>query len=208
MTIDSTDCKTDLCNLGVNFYCDKSPYNTVAHRHPYTPVYAMLFSRFRYLPVRFAEIGVAGGASIFMWRHYFLHVETRIYGFDRDENFLKNLMDKQLPFVSTETMDVFHDESIRHGLEKIGGNLDILLDDSIHGAPEQIKIVRNAIPYIKSGGMIVIEDIHRNIPNEVFEKGLEDVLDQFSFVSFILTEHKDRWSPGWDNDKLLVLIKK
>ncbi len=208
MVIDSTECHSDLCELGKKFHCDKSPYNVVAHRHPYTAVYAMLFSKYRYLPVRFAEIGVAHGASMFMWRYFFLHVDTRIYGFDRDENFLKNLMDKNLPYVMTEIMDVFHDDSIRKGLEKIGGELDILLDDSIHGAPEQIKIIRNAIPYIKPGGMIIIEDIHRNIPNEVFENGLADVLDQFSFVSFILTEHKDRWSPGWDNDKLLVLIKK
>lgn len=168
----------------------------------------MLLSRYRYLPVRFAEIGVAYASSMYMWRSFFLHVNTSIYGFDRDENFLQNLRNKNLPFVVAELMDVTQDESIREGLEKIGGNLDVLLDDSIHGAPEQIKIIRNAIPYINPGGMIIIEDIHRNIPNEVFEKGLEDVLDKFSFVSFILTEHKDRWSPGWDNDKLLVLIKK
>ena len=208
MTIDSSDCCSDLCELGKKFFCDKSPYNTVAHRHPYTPVYAMLLSRYRYLPVRFAEIGVAYASSMYMWRSFFLHVNTSIYGFDRDENFLQNLRNKNLPFVVAELMDVTQDESIREGLEKIGGNLDVLLDDSIHGAPEQIKIIRNAIPYINPGGMIIIEDIHRNIPNEVFEKGLEDVLDKFSFVSFILTEHKDRWSPGWDNDKLLVLIKK
>jgi hypothetical protein len=26
--------------------------------------------------------------------------------------------------------------------------------------------------------------------------------------TFIVTEHENRYSPGWNNDKLLVLIKK
>ena len=32
--------------------------------------------------------------------------------------------------------------------------------------------------------------------------------DQFSFISFILTEHINKFSGEWNNDKLLVLVKK
>ena len=56
--------------------------------------------------------------------------------------------------------------------------------------------------------MIIIEDVNRNEPEVTYFNYLKDILHMFSFVSFILTEHTNRYSPGWNNDKLLVLIKK
>jgi hypothetical protein len=44
LVIDSTDAKTDLCELGKVCGTDKSPYNTVRHRHPYTAVYSMILA--------------------------------------------------------------------------------------------------------------------------------------------------------------------
>jgi hypothetical protein len=105
-------------------------------------------------------------------------------------------------------MDVFHEESIRQGLSKIGGDLDILLDDSTHGLPEQVKIIKVGLEFLKPGGMILIEDIFHRIPNEDYEKALEGIEDQCSVITFIVTEHKDKYSPGWDNDKLLLIVKK
>jgi hypothetical protein len=93
-------------------------------------------------------------------------------------------------------------------LAATGGDLDIVLDDSSHTLSDQIKIIHAAIPFVKSGGMIVIEDVFRNASEQTYETELADVLDQFSLSMFIITEHVNRYSPGWDNDKLLVLIKK
>jgi hypothetical protein len=208
MTIDSTHTQSILCNLGKACSADKSPYNEHGHRHPYTAVYHMLFGRFRYQPCRFAEIGIAGGNSIVMWRYYFQNIHTRIYGFDRDLNFIAHLDQIQLPDVTACEMDVFHEESIRQGLSKIGGDLDILLDDSTHGLPEQVKIIKVGLEFLKPGGMILIEDIFHRIPNEDYEKALEGIEDQCSVITFIVTEHKDKYSPGWDNDKLLLIVKK
>jgi hypothetical protein len=56
--------------------------------------------------------------------------------------------------------------------------------------------------------MIIIEDVSRDEPEERYIKILEDIKNEFSFVSFIQTEHENRYSPGWNNDKLLVLVKK
>jgi hypothetical protein len=56
--------------------------------------------------------------------------------------------------------------------------------------------------------MIIIEDISRDEPEETYNNILKDIVHEFSFVSFIITEHINRYSPGWNNDKLLVLIKK
>ena len=56
--------------------------------------------------------------------------------------------------------------------------------------------------------MILIEDIFRNTSEEEYEKRLENVLDQFSFCTFLTVEHDQRFSGTWNNDKILVLIKK
>jgi len=31
--------------------------------------------------------------------------------------------------------------------------------------------------------------------------------DLISFSTFIICDHKDRYSPGWDNDKILVIVR-
>lgn len=208
ITIDSSDSITSLCELGATFGTDKSPYNPRGHRHPYTSVYTMLLGRFRYQPCRFVEIGIAGGASVLMWKAYFEHTNTKIFVFDRDEGFIENANNFHLPDVYALPMDVTQESSIQQGLQKIGGDLDVLLDDSTHGILEQIKIIKAGLPFVKPGGMIIIEDIFRRVSNEDYEKALEDVADQFSVIMFIVTEHKHKHSPDWDNDKLLVLIKK
>lgn len=208
LTIDSSETHSFLCNLGAACNTDKSPYNEHGHRHPYTAVYNMLLGRFRFQPCRFVEIGIAGGNSILMWRIFFQNAATRIFAFDRDVDFIKNLDQFQLPEVYAGEMDVFHEESIRRGLAHIGGDLDVILDDSTHGLPEQVKIIKVGLEFLKPGGMILIEDIFHRIPNEDYEKALEDIEDQCSVLTFINAEHTNKHSPGWDNDKLLLVVKK
>jgi len=208
VVFDSTNTKSDLCEMGATCCSDKSPYNKVTHRHPYTALYALLFSRFREQPVRFAEIGIAGGASMIMWRHYFRNAATKIFAFDRDTNFIANLERYNLFETHGIEMDVKSESSIHQALMKTGGELDVLLDDSTHDLEDQVKIVRAALQFIKPGGMIVIEDIFRRIPDEDYENAMGDLLDHFAFCCFYVTDHIARWSPDWDNDKVLVLIKK
>lgn len=207
LVIDSSQFMSELCLLGKLCHTDKSPYNEMGHRHPYTPVYNMLMAQYKSKPVRFAEIGVAGGASVLMWTHYFKN--GTFYFFDRDIQFLDNAE----KMVGTENktfllMDVIQPTSVRSSLQKTGGELDILLDDSSHNPDDQYNIIREGLPFVKSGGMILIEDVERDKPHEVYEKILSGIEDQFSFISFVLTEHVNKYSPGWNNDKLLVLIKK
>jgi len=207
IVIDSTNGETDLCRIGKMCGTDKTPLNISGHRHPYTAVYSLLFGRYRNRSCRFAEIGVASGASVLMWNLYFTNAD--FFFFDRDENFLTHA----LSYVSKENnrffeMDVKKASSIHSALESTGGSLDILLDDSSHTREDQILIIKTSLQFVKSGGMIVIEDIYRSELEEYYYNELKDVLHEFSEVFFIITDHKDRYSPGWDNDKLLVLIKK
>ena len=207
MTIDSSKCATDLCFYGQHFNADKSPFNKAGHRHPYTPVYAMLMSQYKATPVRFVEIGVAGGASVNMWNKYF--EQGKFYFFDRDQNFLDHSAQRVDPSNNTfALMDVRSSDSIRCALSATGGSLDILLDDSSHNPDDQTLIIHEALPFLRSGGMIIIEDVNRDEPEETYFKYLQDIFHEFSFVSFIVTEHEQRFSPGWNNDKMLVMIKR
>ena len=208
IVIDSSDAKTDLCFLGGAIGTDKSPYNTVKHRHPYTAVYNMLFSPFKNKPVQFAEIGVASGNSAILWDLYFKHTDTRIHMFDSDHNFLdhgKTLVGGRCSFTK---MDVSVDGDVDRALKgSYEGKYDVILDDSSHEHGHQIRIIKEAFPLLRQGGLLIVEDIFRSTAEDEYTRELGSVLPLCSAAYFVVCEHKDRWSPGWDNDKLLVLVK-
>jgi predicted O-methyltransferase YrrM len=207
VVINSTDAFTELCRQGRSFNTDKSPYNVVSHRHPYTAVYSMLFSSMKNKAIRFAEIGVAGGASARLWDAYFTHTDTRIEMFDRDADFLKNADEITTDRVRCSLMDVQKEGDIARALQEQGGDYDVIIDDSTHGLEDQIRIVKEAFPLLKSGGILVVEDIFRATEEAEYERELKDILGQCTTSYFVMCEHMARWSPGWDNDKLLVLVK-
>jgi hypothetical protein len=60
---------------------------------------------------------------------------------------------------------------------------------------------------LKQGGLLIVEDIFRERPIEPYEKVFEQVKDLVSFHTFIVCDHKNRYSPGWNNDKLLVFVR-
>jgi predicted O-methyltransferase YrrM len=207
IVIDSSDANTELCRIGRATGTDKSPYNTVAHRHPYTAVYSMLFAPLKNKPIRFAEIGVAGGASALLWEIYFRHSNAEICMFDRDEELLRRAQEHVGRRFTFALMDVSVDGDVFRAL----GNdpYDVIIDDSSHDFEHQIRIIKEAWPLLKSGGMLIIEDIFRNEPEERYATALVEtkILESATSVYFVMCEHKNRWSPGWDNDKLLVLVK-
>lgn len=213
--IESTNAITELCELGQEANTDKSPFNSRGHRHPYTPVYSMLFAQYKKRPIQFAEIGIAMGASAEMWERYFDHSGTAFHFFDRDEQLLDHLKGRvQSGRVRTGLMDVAVDGDVARGLrESIGagrdavGLYDVIIDDSSHDLEHQIRIVKEALPLVKSGGLLIVEDVFRATPEEEYTKALAAELAQCSFAYFVVCEHVWKFSPGWDNDKLLVLVK-
>ena len=207
IVIDSSDIMSELCLIGKNVGADKSPYNTVAHRHPYTAVYSMLLSPLKNKPITFAEIGVAGGRSSLLWKAYFTNPSAKVLMFDRDEMFLENARkwaDKRFTF---SLMDVSKDGDVSRALSSVAEQYDVIIDDSSHEHGHQIRIIKEAWPLLRSGGTIIIEDIFRSIADEEYACELEGILSGCSASYFVMCEHKDKWSPGWDNDKLLVLVK-
>ena len=84
---------------------------------------------------------------------------------------------------------------------------DVILDDSSHDYVDQIRIVKEAWPFVKSGGYMIVEDVYRRIAEGDFERDLDDILKECANAYFVVCNHEERYSPGWNNDKILVLVK-
>jgi len=208
VVMDMTGSYTELCEIGKQIGIDKSPYTTLegVHRHPYTGIYSMLFAHLKNKHIKFAEIGIAGGGSVILWNQYFKKGVLRF--FDRDANFLDNARSFGFPCSTFALMDVAKDGDITRALGESGIDLyDVILDDSSHEYSHQIRIIKEAMPFIKSGGYIIVEDVFRNTPEADYERDLQDILPECSEAYFVVCNHEERYSPGWNNDKLLVLVK-
>jgi hypothetical protein len=210
--IDSSKSKTDLCELGTKYPTDKSPYNTLnkvtkhgsGHRHPYTAVYDFLFSTMRYRNIKLAEIGVLDNMSMLCWREYFPNAD--LFGFDFSLRFIEEGRNLKLEKTLYDFMDVKKPESIDESLNKYG-KYDIIIEDSTHEFNDQIRVCNVAHKYLNPGGVLVIEDIFRNIDEDNYKNYLSDIMKYYSTVTFIVTEHDLKYSPNWDNDKLLILVR-
>lgn len=187
---------------------DKSPYSMGGHRHPYTAPYSLLFEPLRHKPIKFAEIGVYMGASLRAWRLFFSN--ARLFGFDNDINFLSYISNLNLPQTQLALLDGSNTESINRSLSeatKDGELFDVILDDASHDSNDQVLVIRESLKYIKQGGFLIIEDIFRERSEEPYEKVFQEVKHLVSFHTFIVCDHEKRYSPGWNNDKLLVLVR-
>jgi hypothetical protein len=212
ITIDSTNSITDLCKLGAKYPTDKSPYatenyntpNGSGHRHPYTSVYNFLFSSLRYQKIKLAEIGILDNMSMVCWREYFPNAE--LFGFEYNQKYLKLGIDAGLHNTTYDFINVHLEKSIEECLST-HGKFDIIMDDSTHVFEDQIRFCNIAYKYLNEGGMLIIEDIFRNESEEKYKKGLSEISKYFSTMTFVLTEHKLLYSPGWNNDKLLILFR-
>lgn len=204
LIIDSSYSKTELCKLGEKYNTDKSPYNKDAslHKHPYTAIYDLLFFSIRNNEITLGEIGILNNASIKCWRKYFPN--AKIWGFEYDEHLINKAKRDELN-VQYEYIDVTNKESINIALSDT--KFDILIDDSTHQFEHQINIIESSIPFLSSEGILIIEDIFINEKEDKYAKAMEPIMKYFSSVMFIEATHSLKWSPGWNNDKLLILYR-
>ena len=130
-----------------------SPHRTVKHT-TYFPVYDRLFSRFRGQPITFLEIGVLGGGSLFMWRDYF-GPQARIIGVELNPAAAKWREHGFEIFIGSQSDPEFWAEVMAEV-----GEVDIVLDDGGHRFQQQIITYESLLPFVRDGGMLVVEDTH------------------------------------------------
>jgi SAM-dependent methyltransferase len=203
--IDSTHCSTELCKIGGEMNTDKSPYalNSVCsyNKKGYTAVYQMLFSQYKNKIFNFAEIGIEAGASLLTWNKFFSENCT-IYGFEFDMKKIQNSKNLNLKNVHIVHTDVTNTEYLDSTFHDTNVMFDIIIDDSNHVIESQNNIIRTVSKYLKSGGILIIEDIDRKQNINVYD------IDKniWEFSTFIICHHDNRYC--MDNDKILYLIKK
>lgn len=203
--IDSTYCSTELCRIGGEMNTDKSPYalNSVCckHRKGYTAVYQLLFSQYKNKAINFAEIGIEAGASLLTWNKFFSE-QCTIFAFEFDKNKILNLTNLNLKNVNFVHTDVTNTEYLDSTFKNTNAMFDIIIDDSNHIIESQNNIIRIVSKYLKSGGILIIEDIDRSTTMNSYD------IDKniWEFHTFIICHHDNRFCNN--NDKILYLIKK
>jgi len=128
-------------------------YLSIKHSS-YFSAYERLFTTYVGKPITFVEIGILNGGSLFMWREFF-GSHARIIGVDLNPAAKKWQEHGFEVFIGDQADPAFWDT-----LFSQVGPVDILLDDGGHTNVQQIVTLTKALPNIRDGGLIVIEDTH------------------------------------------------
>ena len=121
--------------------------------HNYLSIYEKYFSKYRTTLNNFLEIGLWEGESIKMWREYF-EVGNLVGADILDLSHIK-LLNTQIHLCDQSDRDQL--ESL---IAKTYKEFDIIIDDGGHMMHQQQITLGVMFKYLKSGGVLVIEDLH------------------------------------------------
>ena len=122
--------------------------------HNYTEIYAEHFAPLRNQSIKFLEIGIAAGESVRLWENYFPNASLHFIDICRDG----------IQYYSPRSHYYFLDQADPQALQEFahlsGGSFDIIIDDGGHFMHQQIISFQTLFPYLQSGGLYIIEDLH------------------------------------------------
>jgi len=162
----NSEVNSELTEL-MNFYgSDKGGKN---NHHNYSEYYSQIFYNKKNKIKNFLEIGLGTNntelasnmgengkplASLRAWRDYFPNAQ--IYGGDIDRDILKD-EDK----IKTFFVDQTNPLTIASMFDKIGvKKFDVILEDGLHEFSANICFFENAIRFLDSDGVYIIEDVY------------------------------------------------
>lgn len=131
--------------------------------HFYTPLYDEYFTPIRETAETIVEIGVWQGESLKMWKEYFssaqivgldINPSCQAYEEERISVVIGNQGDRQ--FMLSVACDTL-------------GQLDAVIDDGSHVPTDYKNSFDVLFPFVKSGGLYVIEDINAQLSKEAFD---------------------------------------
>lgn len=122
--------------------------------HNYTKVYAKYFSSLKDEPIKFLEIGIFEGNGVLLWEHYFKNAE--LHFIDITYAHVKYFSEKSHYHLANQESAT----ELLRVMQETGGNFDVIIDDGGHTMSQQFVSFITLFPYVKSGGMYIIEDLH------------------------------------------------
>lgn len=206
--IDSSLAETKLCGLGQKYQTNKSSININGHRSGYTAFFSILFSSLIHKKINIAEIGIEKNASIRLWREYFKR--ATIYGFEYDKNKIVLAKRHKLKNTNFYEINVHKKDSIYSAFKGTKVNFDIIIDDSTHLFDDQIRVIKNCYKFLKTNGIMIIEDIFRlrgDYQDDKYYNKLAGIKKYFHEIFFIETKHVNNFTANWKNEKILLLIR-
>ena len=139
----------------------------------YFQVYEKIFSKYKNKKIKFVEIGVANGGSLFMWQKFF-GKKAKIIGIDLNPNAKKLEKYGFKIYIGSQS-----DKNFWENFYKKEGKIDLILDDGGHKNLQQISTVHYSLPHIKDGGKIVIEDTSLSYVKKEFYNP-----SKYSFINY------------------------
>ena len=207
--VDTSFYNSKLCHLGKKYNSNKSAFNLKGHRSGFTGIYSILFFNLKKKKIKMAEIGIEKNASTQMWRNFF--VKAEIHGFENDVGKIKKAKKQKLKNTFYHQLDVSKKNEIIKTFGSVKKKFDIIIDDSTHIFEDQIRIIKNTHKFLNKGGMLIIEDIYKNRKkhdekNYYYE--LRKIKKEFQEIIFIESSHINNYTASWQNEKILLFVKK
>jgi demethylmacrocin O-methyltransferase len=169
----------------------------------YISLYEFLFNPIRTKVKKVLEIGIQSGKSLRLWRDFFPN--AKIYGWDIDS---ASLIQEDRIFSDI----VNHDDKqqVLMALEKMGKNIDIIIDDGSHFMNSQQRLVPWCLPYVASGGLYITEDIGTSFPAKGGNYGLRKdggnstykILNNFLYSGKYESEYASEEEKKYVNDNV------
>lgn len=147
----------ELTRLADKYNTDKG-----SSTHKYADVYEYFLLSMRNQARKILEIGVAGGASLFMWRDFFPN--AMIHGIDIVDSSRLN-SDRIKTFIA----DQGYRSQLGQFIATRGSGFDLILDDGDHSMEQQQVSLGFLFPHVKPGGYYILEDVHTSIMYPRFE---------------------------------------
>jgi Clostridial hydrophobic W len=136
--------------IGLRHGTDKA-----SSHHNYLQFYERFFASLRDKTLTVLEIGVFGGASLKTWAEYFPN--AKVVGVD--------IAAASRMYETGRVTIVLADQANIEELTSIGiehGPFDIIIEDGSHMWNHQITSLRALFPFLKNGGLYVVEDLQTN----------------------------------------------
>ena len=148
-------------------------YPTDKFANKLIPEYERIFAELKNKELKILEVGILNGGFLMWLADYFKKAE--IIGVDITMPKNKDEILKYSDRISIDSVDQ-RDESSLKNIGKIYGFFDIIIDDGCHQRAETAKTFDNLWPFLKLGGIYIIEDFIAGYWQQPIYTGIERVV--------------------------------